>query len=198
MTRAAYHHGNLREALLEAGERLLAERGATGVSLRSVARAAGVSHAAPYRHFADKNALLARLAETGFARLRDGLRAAVERHPDDPRRQLIAAAAAYVRLAVANPAMNQLMFGGALPDDEPLRRTAQQSFQGLLDIIENGARAGLYMDRPLPELAATAWSLVHGLAMLAATGKLPQGIAGTPEAAARIMAERLLDGLTAR
>ncbi|HWM27621.1 MAG TPA: TetR/AcrR family transcriptional regulator [Woeseiaceae bacterium] len=203
MARATYHHGNLRAALLEAGERLLREHGAANISLRSVARAAGVSHTAPYRHFADKQALLAALAETGFLRLRDAMYASITKHPDDPRQQFVESAAAYVGLAVANPEMNQLMFSGTVPDDarsDSFRETAQASFQGLLDIIENGMRAGLYVDRPLLELAATAWSLVHGLAMLVSTGKLPGSDTPDtdPQTMARRMAERLLDGITAR
>lgn len=203
MAKTSYHHGNLRAALLEAGERLLREEGAGRVSLRSVAKAAGVSHTAPYRHFADKQSLLAALAEIGFTRLRDGMVAAVAKHPRDPRRQLIAAGAAYVRLATANPEMNHLMFGGALPDDAAdaaQRQTAQEAFQGLVKIIENGIRAGLFTNRPPAELAATAWSLVHGLAMLASTGKLDRtGLAKVnPETLARRMAGHLIDGITAR
>lgn len=203
MAKAPYHHGNLRTALLEAGERLLRETGGTGISLRAVAKKAGVSHAAPYRHFEDKHALLAGLAEIGFARLRDAMREVVSDYPDDPRRQIVEAAAAYVRLALESPEMNHLMFGGALPEEaapESLQVTAREAFQGLLDIIENGARAGLYVDRPSMELAATAWSLVHGLAMLASTGKLhtPDAPATDPETLARRMAEHLLQGITPR
>lgn len=203
MTKAPYHHGNLRAALLDAGEQLLREQGATGVSLRAVAKEAGVSHTAPYRHFSDKQSLLAGLAEIGFARLRDAMYGIIDAYPVDPRAQLIEAGVAYVRLAVANPEMNHLMFGGVLVDEaipESLRETSQQSFQGLLDILDNGTRVGLYVDRPSLELAATAWSLVHGLAMLASTGKLkgPHAPKPDPEALARQMVGHLLGGITAR
>lgn len=203
MAKRAYHHGNLRPALLQAGERLLREKGVTGVSLREVAKAAGVSHTAPYRHFADKQSLLAELAEIGFARLRDAMYRTIEAHSEDPRRQLVEAAAAYVELALANPQMNHLMFGGVLadaPKPETLSETAHQAFQGLLDVIDNGVRAGLYVDRPPLELAATTWSLVHGLAMLASTGQLerPDAPETDPRTLARIMAEHLLQGLTPR
>jgi len=203
MSRTAYHHGNLGVALLEAGERLLREEGVASLSLRSVAKAAGVSHTAPYRHFADKQALLAALARIGFARLRDGMTAVVDRYPGDPRRQFVESAAVYVRLATENPRMHHLMFGGVLPADaadEAQRQTAREAFEGLVRIIENGRRAGLYVARPPLELAATAWSLVHGLAMLASTGQLDRtGPAGTkPENLARRMAEHLFDGIAAR
>ena len=203
MAKLSYHHGNLRAALLEAAERLLREDGVSRLSLRSVAKAANVSHTAPYRHFADKQSLLRALAEIGFARLRDGMGAAVQKHPGDPRKQLVEAGAAYVRLATANPEMTHLMFGDAVPDDardEALAKTAQESFQGLVAIIENGTRSGVFVERPPLELAATAWSIVHGLAMLISTGRLER--AGTaklrPEILARRVAEHLLHGITAR
>lgn len=203
MPRASYHHGNLRPALLEAGEALLREVGAPALSLRAVAKAAGVSHTAPYRHFADKQALLAALAQIGFARLRDNMAAVVRKHPGDPHRQLVEAAAVYVRLAIDNPEMNHLMFGGALragTPDEAQQQTAREAFEGLVRIIENGLREGLYADRPPRELAATAWSLVHGLAMLVSTGKLERTGAGKakPETLARRMAQHLIDGIDAR
>lgn len=202
MARTSYHHGNLRAALLEAGERLLRQEGVGRVSLRSVAKAAGVSHTAPYRHFPDKQSLLAALAEVGFTRLRDAMAAALAKHPGDPRKQLIAAGVAYVRLATEQPEMNHLMFGGALPDkaaNERQQQTAQEAFQGLVRIIENGIRAGLFLDRPPAELATTAWSLVHGLAMLASTGKLNKtGVATlTPEVLAKRLGEYLVDGIKA-
>lgn len=203
MQKGAYHHGNLQAALLEAAERLLRDTGSANLSLRSVAKAAGVSHTAPYRHFADKQALLAALAEVGFGRLRDGMARAVRRHPADPRRQLVEAAVVYVRLATANPEMHHLMFGGVLPPDaadEAQQRTAAEAFEGLVRIIENGSRAGLYGDRPPLELAATAWSLVHGLAMLVTTGKLERTGAARlkPATLARRMAEHLIDGIRVR
>jgi AcrR family transcriptional regulator len=204
VTEKAYHHGNLRPALLNAAKRLLRTEGVAGLSLRSVARAAGVSHAAPYRHFADKQALLAGLAETGFARLRDGMREAAARYPNDPRRQLVEAAAVYVRLATSDPELTHLMFGGALPQDaydESQRQTGLEAFQAFVAIIEQGVHDGAFVQRPVLELAGTAWSLVHGLAMLLSTGVL--GRAGAPpkvkpETLARRMAEQLIAGIEAR
>ena len=203
MVKTSYHHGNLRAALLEAGERLLRQEGVGQVSLRSVAKAAGVSHTAPYRHFPDKQSLLAALAEIGFTRLRDAMAGAVVKHPDDPRRQLIAAGVAYVRLATEHPELNHLMFGGVLPDEaanENQQKTAQEAFQGLVRIIENGIGAGVFLDRPPAQLGATAWSLVHGLAMLASTGKLDKtGVATLkPETLAKRLGEYLIDGIKAR
>jgi hypothetical protein len=114
----------------------------------------------------------------------------------------VESAAVYVRLATANPEMHHLMFGGVLPagaTDDAQRQTAREAFEGLVRIVENGRRAGLYVDRPPLELAATAWSLVHGLAMLVSTGKLERtGPAkAKPETLARRMAEHLVDGIAA-
>src|SRR5438045_6558281 len=110
----AYHHGDLRTALLEAAAELLDEGGPEAVSLRECARRAGVSHAAPYRHFETKDALLFALADEGFgwlaesgAKAMHGIRNARER--------LDAYGAAYVRFAIENPARFRLMFGGAQP-----------------------------------------------------------------------------------
>ena len=98
-----YHHGELREALLDAAEWLLARRGAESLSLRDVARRAGVSHAAPYHHFAGLAELLAALAERSFAQLGAAMQAGVDAHPADARAQLIAIAAAYVCLLYTSP-----------------------------------------------------------------------------------------------
>jgi len=170
-----YHHGDLRNALLQAGERLLRRNGVAELSLRKVAGEAGVSHTAPYRHFQNKRALLSALAQAGFDRLAQAMRAAEAKYPDDPRRQLQEAGVAYVLLAVRHPETTQLMFGGILDpgeDDPKLKEFGGKAFQGLLKIVSNGQQAAIYRDRDTMELALAAWSLVHGLAMLLTAGQL--------------------------
>jgi AcrR family transcriptional regulator len=170
-----YHHGNLRNALLQAGERLLRQDGVAELSLRKVAREAGVSHTAPYRHFQNKRALLSALAQDGFDRLANAMQKAEKKYPDDPRRQLQEAGVAYVILAVRHPETTHLMFGGVLnacEDDPELMEAGQKAFQGLLKIVSNGQREGIYRNRETMELALAAWSLVHGLAMLLIAGQL--------------------------
>ena len=108
----AYHHGNLRETLLEAAERSMREHGADQLSLRELAREAGVSHAAPRRHFPDRQALLDALAETGFARLDGELRAALAVAGSDFEARLQAVTAAYLRFATEDAALLQVMFAG--------------------------------------------------------------------------------------
>ncbi len=170
-----YHHGDLRNALLQAGERLLAKEGVVGLSLRKVAQEAGVSHSAHSRHFRDKRALLSAIAQAGFERLAEAMDKAEKQHPDDPAKQLRAAGIGYVTLAVDNPETANLMFGGAIKPDEKdaeLMEAGDKAFQGLVQIIENGQQAGIYKERKTMELALTAWSSSHGLALLITAGKL--------------------------
>lgn len=105
-----YHHGNLRVALLAEAERTLRDQGIDRLSLRDLARQAGVSHAAPRRHFADRQALLEALAEVGYLRLGDELRAAIDSAGNDYQARLRAAAVAYVRFATQDAALLDLMF----------------------------------------------------------------------------------------
>src|SRR5579885_1357404 len=99
----AYHHGDLRHTLIQAGVELLAEEGAQELDLRKVARRAGVSHAAPYRHFADKQALIAAVTEEGFRLLAEEIQVALREVSDEPFEQLLGIARAYVHFAKAHP-----------------------------------------------------------------------------------------------
>lgn len=173
-TRKSYHHGDLRNALIDAGTQLLRERGTTGFSLRETAHRAGVSHAAPYRHFRDKAALLAAIAALGFDELAAALNDTAARYPDDPATQLVEAGAAYVLLAVRNPQRARLMFGSVNleDDDESLRQAGPNAFDALVRIVDNGLQAGLYADGDARQLARSAWALVHGLATLIIAGRL--------------------------
>jgi AcrR family transcriptional regulator len=156
--KAPYHHGDLHTSILQAAGKLVEEQGVASLSLREVARRAGVSHNAPYRHFADRDALLAALAAEGYARLNDVLEAA-----EVPR----ARGEAYVRFALENPQRFRLMFGGLLRiDADPgLRAAAARTYDGLVRAFEP-----LVGPRGAPSAAAAAWSLVHGLAQLLLDG----------------------------
>ncbi len=195
-----YHHKDLRSALIEAAIGLLPASGASGLSLREVAKAAGVSHTAPYRHFKDKSALLAAIAQTGFERLSDAITTVVAAHDNDPQQQLVEAGSAYVTLGLQNPDMMHLMFGGVLDPDtlsEEFCNTSMKSFAGLVHIIEAGQKAGIFKADPPESIAITAWSMVHGLMMLIAAGHL-RDMATLPEQAeqlSRIIGHNLLTGI---
>ena len=116
MTERKYHHGDLKNALRAAATALIAERGVERVSLREISLAAGVSHAAAYRHFADKQTLLADLAEEGFRQLAEINRRTTAATAGGPVEQLKACGRAYVRFGLERPQFLHLMFSQAIPD----------------------------------------------------------------------------------
>lgn len=175
MTSTPYHHRDLPRALLEAAGRLVAREGAANASLRAIAREAGVSHAAPYHHFEDRESLLAGVAASGFDALGTAMeRAAKESRARDPLDRMQAAGVAYVAFAVENPEIYRLMFGGLLTDrtrHPGLKEAADRAF-GQLTGLPGGAAGPGPTDGPSP-VAVAAWSTVHGLAFLLIEGLLP-------------------------
>jgi AcrR family transcriptional regulator len=169
-----YHHGNLREALLQAAVRLIARRGPAAFTLREVARRAGVSHNAPYRHFRDKDDLLAAVAAQGFRELTQAMLEAAGRRPDDLQR-LKRAGIAYVAFALRRPEHFTVMFDARAPRRKDARSSeaGELAFQTLVSFVRNCQEQGrLPSGEPL-QLALLAWSMVHGIAKLAITGRLP-------------------------
>ncbi|MGD1864490.1 MAG: TetR/AcrR family transcriptional regulator [Phormidesmis sp.] len=170
-----YHHGDLRQALVNAALEVLETKDAKSISLREVARQAGVSHTAPYRHFEDKAALLAAVAEEGFIEFGTYLQAAVDQAQAAPIESLQATGEAYVRYALDHPTHFRVMFG-SFPADEPADSTLSQvsngTFQILVEVITAGQAAGLLKAGDPNLLALGRWSMVHGLAMLLLDGML--------------------------
>lgn len=163
----AYHHGDLRAALLAAAEDELAARGVEGFSLRQVAKRAGVSHAAPAHHFGDAAGLLTALAAEGFRQFLAAQAAREARAAPDPAAQLVAAGLGYVDFAMARPALFRLLWQSERPDfgDADLRAAAGAAFQHLVDqVMAAGGRS-------MADEAA-AWAMAHGLADLLASGRL--------------------------
>jgi AcrR family transcriptional regulator len=151
-----YHHGDLRNALLDAARAILEEESLANLSLRAVARRAGVSHAAPYRHFPNHEALLVELATEGFLELREDIVAAgriAGPHSD----QIANIGAAYMRFVAKRPALARLMFGPQLPNRDTFPRLAAAA-----DAI--GTEIGVALRDTALGLAV--WAAVHGLAML--------------------------------
>jgi AcrR family transcriptional regulator len=174
--REAYHHGALREALIEATEALLAERGTEGFSLREVARRSGVSPAAPAHHFGDAEGLLTAVATLAFDGLSAALRAGNERGGSDPLVRLREQGVGYVAFALRHPGRFGLMFrssGPAVRKDEAFERSAQAAFA----VLEEGVRLLLGVPPQAPLSAAhwhallATWSVVHGFAHLALAGQ---------------------------
>jgi len=137
MDEKPYHHGDLRAALLAAGEAELAERGIEGFSLRSVAKRAGVSHAAPAHHFGDVGGLLTALATEGFLRFQAALDAR-EAGVTDPRERALRAGLGYLDFATARPALFRLIFSSAKPDvtDPAFQAAAEAAYQHLVGLVK--------------------------------------------------------------
>jgi len=174
--RTAYHHGDLRRALLQASLALIDEAGIGQLSLREAARKAGVSHNAPYHHFKDRGSLLAAIAEEGFADLAREMAAARATAPS-PRARLEACGLAYVRFALRSPARFKVMFRPELaaPSEEAaVARSAAGALETLTTAIVEAQAAGLAPPGDPTPLVLTCWSTVHGLASLWLDGPLPR------------------------
>ena len=182
---APYHHGALREALLEAAEQVLERDGLAGLTLRAVAREAGVSHAAPTHHFGDLTGLLSELAAIGYRRFNAAMGAAIAA-ASSPAEKAMASARAYVAYAQAHPGMYGLMFRTERLDmSRPsLHEAAKASFAGLAGAIgaqrqEPISAEALSLDQGAA--IARAWSLVHGFTMLLLDGRLSDILRRLPQ-----------------
>ncbi|MFJ6702273.1 MULTISPECIES: TetR/AcrR family transcriptional regulator [unclassified Streptomyces] len=182
---STYHHGDLRAACLRAARELLEEDGSAGLSLRAVARRAGVSATAPYRHYADRDALVSAVAAQGYRELAGHLLAA---HPSPTTPdELAAVAVAYVRFALDHPALFRVMFAEPCDPDSEERVAATAAISAYVHGIVRGA----FPDADADALSTTVWALVHGLAFLHLDGKLdasaPELVAAQVRAAVRAL-----------
>ncbi|MFD0899584.1 TetR/AcrR family transcriptional regulator [Actinomadura sediminis] len=162
-----YHHGNLRAALLDAAGRSLRERGADRLSLRDLAREVGVSHAAPRRHFPDRQALLDALAEDGFADLDAALRTALADADEDYPSRVRAAMTAYVRFATENAALLELMYAGKhRPGATRIAEAARAPFELLSGLIDQGQEEGALQAGDPERIGIVLLATLQGLASL--------------------------------
>jgi AcrR family transcriptional regulator len=179
----AYQHGDLRHALIQAGLKLLGEGGLPALSLRAAAQLAGVSHAAPYRHFKDKDALVAAIAEEGFRLLTRHMKEQLAACQDEDRLvQLRAAAVGYVDFAVENPGYFRVTFGGAFGDPgtyRGLEEAGTEAYGVLRGIVTEGIATGHLRAGDPDQLSLAAWSIVHGLGMLIIDGNVPPTLVAT-------------------
>jgi len=172
--RDRYHHGDLKRALVQAALELLRREGVSGLTLRGVARAAGVSSMAPYHHFADKTALVAAVAETGFDRLRDAMQGGANT-ARSPAAKLQQTGVAAVVFAVENPELYRVMFSPDLADktEHPsLAATAQAAFMVVADAVSQCEGRGATEPSQTRTTAVASWAMVHGLATLLIDGQL--------------------------
>jgi AcrR family transcriptional regulator len=192
-----YHHGNLRSTLLSCAERTLSEHGAGDLSLRELARQAGVSHAAPRRHFADKQSLLDALAEDGFDRLGGELREAMAAAGGAFHARLLAFAQTYVRFATQHAALLDLMFAGKHSEGaaDSLREAADRAFEAPLALIAEGQAAGHVVPGDPERVAIVTWAALQGLASMVNSGMIAD--AGLDELVADAV-DRLVAGLRPR
>ena len=193
LRRRGYHHGNLREALVAAARRLIAARGPAGFTLSEAARLAGVSAAAPYRHFADRDALLAEVARRGFAEFDRRLSAAWRGAGHDAGAAFLRMGEAYLAFAREEPGYYTAMFAVRPPAKRQAARK-QTSFAALEHAVTQVASGGTLDPR---RVAYQVWALSHGLAMLAAAGQLPSAAGLQPAALLRDGVGALLRGAAA-
>ena len=187
-----YHHGDLRRALIGEALRTIDTHGVEGLTLRAVGEALGVSRTALYRHFSDKQSLIAAVAREGFRTLRLNLLEAWERKGRG-QAGFEAMGEAYLAFAVANPSHYRVMFGRFLEScvrDPELVHEAEGAFQVLVDALVAQQREGLARRDDPVLLARFVWSVVHGVAMLTIDGQLPQDD-GAPGRLRRYVSARL-------
>ena len=195
----SYHHGDLRAALIAEAATMIADGGVASVTMREIGRRLGVSRAAPYRHFTDKDALLVAVAATGFERLNDRLRSTDTRSKRPGIGQFRRMGEAYVRFALENPAHYRLMYGReALTRHElpELRDAANELFEQLVGVFKAHQRNGGIKRQDPRAQAYVAWSAMHGLASLLIEGQIQAGV--DVDALIRQSTGTLLDGMRPR
>lgn len=197
----SYHHGNLRRALLDAALMLVEREGPKGVSLRSVARLAGVSPAAPYRHFPGKEGLLAAVAEEGFRAMTGAMETAVEANKELPLAGFRAVVFSYVKFAAVHPSHFRVMFGPEVSDHSRypgLKESSERSLELLTRMIKGCQRPDLIGGVDARDLAVAAWSMLHGLATLLVDAQLsePVGTDAELQALTNRVADVLYRGLS--
>jgi AcrR family transcriptional regulator len=200
-----YHHGDLHRAIVSAALKVLSESQSTEFSLRGLARRAGVSHSAPYKHFTDKRELLATVSAVGFELLAKRMSDAIQ-GLSNPRARIFAMARSYVRHGVENPTLYRLMFGGSLSgpdDDRPAIETvgAEQTKAMLADAIIGGALGRRIANTPQNErMIAGAilsfWSQMHGLTLLLVDRLV--SLNGNTDELAESVLQGVLEGLATR
>ena len=179
MPRKKYHHGDLKNALVQAGVEILSQDGIEGLSLRKVAQRAGVSHSAPYSHFPDKQSLIAAISTEGFHQLYDELDAVIAAHPRNPKGQLQHGALAYVQFALDHTDTFKIMFSGVLEKEKEYPafvEISHKTFRRVVDIVKACQEAGLLNTTSSEMTAVVVWGQVHGIISLALEGQISHSV----------------------
>ena len=164
-----YHHGDLKNALIQAGIEILAKEGVKGLSLRRVAKKAGVSHTAPYAHFADKQALVAAISTEGYKKLYDELTRIDREFGSDPVKKLVEVAWSYVQFAVNDPAHFKITFSAVIEKEKEYPsfvEISQQSFAFIVEMVAECQNAGILRAGSSDLISVHLWGAIHGLATL--------------------------------
>jgi AcrR family transcriptional regulator len=175
MSSTTYHHGDLKNALIQAGVEILARDGLGGLSLRKVAKQAGVSHAAPYSHFADKQALIAAISTEGFKQLFNQIKTVTANYQNDPENLLIETAWTYLQFALNEPDRFKLMFSSVLEKEKEYPdfvEISQDNFRQLVEIVELCQQANVLKAGESDLIALSVWGTVHGFASLLLEGQI--------------------------
>ncbi len=170
-----YHHGDLENALIQAGVEILSKEGIEGLSLRKVAKRVGVSYAAPYAHFKDRQALIAAISTEGFKQLYTELDKVVSAHAADPMQQLVEAAWTYAQFAMNNTDIFKTMFSGVLEKEKDYPafvEISRQTFDKVVEIVRACQEAGILRSAPPELMAVSVWGQVHGVVSLALEGQI--------------------------
>lgn len=174
-----YHHGDLKNELIKAGIDILTSEGLEALSLRRVARHAGVSHSAPYGHFEDKQALIAAISAEGYRRLYTELENSAKHAGSEPQRKLIECGQAYVRFALRDRDIFKVMFSGILEQEKKYPEYVEGSkktFDFLVKIIEECQDIQLFRPAPKELLAVAIWGQVHGIVSLALENQISHSV----------------------
>jgi len=179
MAKENYHHGDLKNALIDAGIDILKQEGLHGLSLRSAAQKAGVSHSAPYAHFEDKQALIAAISTKGLTQLFDKLSQIALQYEEQPRKQFYEVAWAYTEFALKQTGLFKVIFSSAIKrehDYPDFVEISHRNFELIVDVVKNSQKAGFLCQRDPRLLAVGIWSMVHGFISLFLEKQIPSSI----------------------
>ena len=165
----SYHHGDLKNALIAAGADILSKEGVSALSLRKVAQKAGVSHAAPYAHFADKQALIAAISTEGYKKLYEQIAQAAEQYRSEPLRRLVESSWAYVQFALDEPDHFKVTLSGMIEKEQDYPafvETAKQTFALVVEVVAQCQQVGILRQGASDLTAVSVWALIHGFVTL--------------------------------